>query len=360
MKKNKLLNNIVAFIIILSFFLIQISVNGFGNNINEFLHINCIPADKISSDGFNFNNFDDEIDQFQDSYGGWAAGCWNDNMFAQSFIPTMEVLTRVYLHIFLKGDPVGLNISIRSDLYGKDLSRMFLSSENIPEDVRSWREFDFQDISVIPGKTYYIVWDPIGEYEYNNTFYWCYDWVDPYIRGFSWFFKDSNTTWTVFDSEERPGIDFCFSTYGYHDPNVGPDLKCDGEIILTDIKPGNEITGNFNIKNIGFSGSELNWEISDYPNNWGQWEFLPREGENLTPVEGEQVITVRVIVPNEEKTEFTGEIEIINKDNLNDYETVMISLTTSKNKPLITHFKNVLIKNNDIFPFLRLLFDKIS
>ena len=113
----------------------------------------------------------DTLDQ-QQTIDADLAWCISENgYFAQSFIPTIEQLTRVELKLYKKGNPAGLTISIRSYLDNSDLTSKYLSSSSIPTN-KTWLEFDFPDITVLPGKTYYIVWDPMGVPDNTTNFFW--------------------------------------------------------------------------------------------------------------------------------------------------------------------------------------------
>jgi C1A family cysteine protease len=52
---------------------------------------------------------------------------------------------------------------------------------------------------------------------------------------------------------------------GPPNPPTGPDLICSGSLIWRDAEPTTTVTGSFTVKNIGESGSNLNWKISQYP-----------------------------------------------------------------------------------------------
>ena len=66
------------------------------------------------------------------------------------------------------------------------------------------------------------------------------------------------------------------SVVGYSsiDKNPVSDLDCEGYIDLSDAKPNSTVSGTITVENIGEPLSELNWEISDYP-DWGIWTFDP-------------------------------------------------------------------------------------
>ncbi|RLF42097.1 MAG: hypothetical protein DRN12_01320 [Thermoplasmata archaeon] len=110
-----------------------------------------------------------------------------------------------------------------------------------------------------------------------------------------------------------------------------PDLDCEGSLSWSNVKPGEEVYGSFTVSNIGDANSTLNWRIISHP-TWGNWTFTPNMGYNLKPSDSPQTIQVKVIAPKERNNGFTGTIKVINMDNPNDYDTIDVSLLTSKSK----------------------------
>ena len=107
-----------------------------------------------------------------------------------------------------------------------------------------------------------------------------------------------------------------------------PDLKCIGSLSWSKVSPGSTQIGSFTVENIGESGSLLNWEIESYP-DWGSWSFNPESGIDL--LAGDSIdVEVEVITPDEIETEFTGEVVLVNSEDLNDICTVDVSLITPK------------------------------
>jgi hypothetical protein len=218
--------------IILILLLSSLSINTVGENIKS----NTIIDDQ-----------DESLDQYQHEYHGSETNPYygyvmfytNDSKFswwAQSFVPSMPILTRVKLFVFKNNQmDCGFIVSIRSSLYGEDLTKITVNTEKIPTYLEAdWVEFDFPDIYVDAGKTYYIVaYCYCGGDEYNEDneltrhhFVWVfgirYD-PDPnlYEKGNIFhtyrnidFYKD----WYSYNSHRD---DFCFETYGkYLEPNT--------------------------------------------------------------------------------------------------------------------------------------------
>jgi hypothetical protein len=131
----------------------------------------------------------DMVDQNQSSYEftlgvGWFSDTIGWNMScAQSFTPTLPILTRLQLLISSTSDYEPTRpfvVAIRDDLEGDDLTVVGVSPDEITENL-SWIEFDFDDISVNPGQTYYII-----SYTSNvseNTYSWGWHSTDVYPNG---------------------------------------------------------------------------------------------------------------------------------------------------------------------------------
>ena len=113
--------------------------------------------------------------------------------------------------------------------------------------------------------------------------------------------------------------------------DTDPDLNCLGEIAWNDIIPGTIIKNVFYVENIGGPISELDWEIIDWP-EWGNWYFLPPDGENLKPNDGAVTIYVFLEVPNDLYENYNGNITIINKENTSDFEIMPVTLSTPVNQ----------------------------
>ena len=115
-----------------------------------------------------------------------------------------------------------------------------------------------------------------------------------------------------------------------------PDLDCTGSLSWSDIQPGETVHGSFQVQNIGDSGSLLNWTVNSSSLTWGTWTFTPASGENLTPEEGSVTVQAYVVAPNEENAEFQGFLQVQNRDNASDFDTIPVILKTSASTVLST------------------------
>ena len=135
---------------------------------------------------------------------------------AQSFIPTKNVLTRVEILVGKNSTTTyDLTLAIRDDLLASDLISLNLPAEDIATENFSWAEFDIDDITVIPGNTYFIV---CSTYDAPDNWYaWGAKLTDVYPYGTVWFSVDDGLSFT-----EDSSADFAFATYGIDNlpPNV--------------------------------------------------------------------------------------------------------------------------------------------
>jgi hypothetical protein len=214
---------VIGILILSSLGAVAISVNNFKNKIRTCL-------------------FDDELDQFQTEMTENKALPVGqipipDNItnvqIAQSFIPTKEILMRVELFIGKNSTATYPYIlTIRTNLTGEDLTLTSVAPGHIPTEDFDWVEFDFDDIVVTTGQTYYIV-----SYTENTTENW-YAWgannkSDSYPFGCAWYSIDDGETWSnkstessssnteewiIQGTQSRLGDvhtwDMCFKTYG--------------------------------------------------------------------------------------------------------------------------------------------------
>ena len=135
-----------------------------------------------------------------------------------------------------------------------------------------------------------------------------------------------------------------------------PEINVDGSLSWINKKPGSTVTGSFEVSNVGEEGSNLNWEIAEYP-EWGTWSFKPSNGRNLKPSDEPVKVEVEVKVTDEKNKEFTGKVKIVNIDIPEDYEILSVSLSTPKTKAIDRPFFNFL-QNYPILHQLLLIFNK--
>ena len=160
----------------------------------------------------NISYRDDQLDQYQclDSDVGSTIYCITDETWlAQSFKPGVKNITRIELRLHRFRNPGDLVVSIRKSLNGSDLAVL-----TVPQDsTLSWSrliEFDFEDISVTPWNTYYILCRaPNGgrndRYEWSSC-------EETYSRGTGFITEDGGESWEYLN--QKFWSDFCFFVFG--------------------------------------------------------------------------------------------------------------------------------------------------
>jgi len=153
---------------------------------------------------------DDQIDQSQTHWDKW----WRMLIVfpnAQSFVPTLDTLTRVELLLGREGTPKDdLKVSIREKLEKEDLTAVYIPMEEIPRGKynMTWVMCDFPDIQLEPGRTYYIVCES-EEKDEKQAYSWAFSQEDRYSYGCRWYLHPISHIWR--SNEE---VDTCFKTYG--------------------------------------------------------------------------------------------------------------------------------------------------
>jgi len=243
--------NKIFTILIIGFLLTSCIVSSTSINIKSLTDEKNIQNNTISI------KFDDILDQFQIiSTNFTVLGRLPESLnlsynftYAQSFIPQSKILTRIELNLTRNQTTIyDIFLAVRENLTGEDLASIHLSADNVLEGNFSWIEFDFDDIYVDIGKTYYIV-----SYTSNFTENF-YGWTannnsESYPFGCAWVSIDDGNTWSnsscAFDSSygfygnNNQGLilvndsnytwDMCFKTYGAD--NLPPEsLDIDGPI----------------------------------------------------------------------------------------------------------------------------------
>ena len=137
--------------------------------------------------------------------------------------------------------------------------------------------------------------------------------------------------------------------------NNTSDLECTGSLSWTDTEPGATVVGSFQLQNIGDNGSSLNWTIDSSSISWGTWSFNPESGTRLSPEDGQVTVQVWVVAPNEENTEFQGNLRVENQDNSTDFCVIPVYLKTPLSQDLCFQqfFERMFQQFPYAFPILR-------
>ncbi len=154
------------------------------------------------------------------------------NKRAQSFMPHTSTLSKIAVDVSVSwGEPdADLYLYVRESLDGPNITFAHLSPDGLPHDryvsPEDWPEFDFPDLSVEPGKTYYFVLtSPMqggGNYEIHFG-------DDFYPGGISYYRHVTNDSWV-----DRPYWDLRFGTYG---PEMLVSEPAIAEVAVSNIAP---------------------------------------------------------------------------------------------------------------------------
>jgi len=178
--------------------------------------------------------FDIGVDQKQTENCGHGIILIPPWTFAQSFTPTKATLTAVRLYLFKYGtppDPVEITVSIRDNLTHVDLATKTIDTSvvSIGSGTKAkWVLFDFEDLTVTPGSTYYIVCSGSAG-DTTNTYCWFYNNENTYSGGEALVKPDENSVWTNFTHGGFNPDDFCFKTY-YLKPFGGSSFVNNGQL----------------------------------------------------------------------------------------------------------------------------------
>lgn len=135
-----------------------------------------------------FNDTEDVVHDYSNGFFTWVHHNWS---LAQSFTPEESSLSKVSLTIAvdkLSRPGMDLFVSIRKTLNGTNLTSTSLPPESFPDDFPcgGFVDFDFPDISVVPGDTYFIVLTtPKPPGAPSGSYTVCGAWVD-YPDGTVW------------------------------------------------------------------------------------------------------------------------------------------------------------------------------
>jgi hypothetical protein len=157
----------------------------------------------------------------------------------------------------------------------------------------------------------------------------------------------------VVQDSSSPGVTDWLYVYIIHD--LTPDLECRGSLGWNKVKPGDTVTGTFEVGNVGSAGSFLNWKVVSWP-LWGTWTFAPDSGVGLA--KGSWVtVTVTVVAPTEKNTNYTGIVKLVNNDDPSDfYEiNVYVKTPTSLTGYFPLFFDKLFERFPNAFPLLRQL-----
>ena len=121
--------------------------------------------------------------------------------------------------------------------------------------------------------------------------------------------------------------------YLYYNRLQGADLRTQGSLAWNDASPGEVLTGDFTVSNVGEPQSSLEWKVNGTP-SWGTWSLAPDSGENLTPEQGSVTVHVTGVAPASGGPSFHGEITVMNQEDPTDVGLVPVWLNLSHAEPV--------------------------
>jgi len=174
----------------------------------------------------------DELDQESSKVDKAYAIGSSDKELAQSFHPTLQTLTRVILRLKLVGlaEFQYYYVDIKESPLASALTSAYKDRSELVTGTNIC-EFDFPDISVNPGSTYYIVVRGVSDSGDSGKVYWWYGYPNPYANGNAWY--ESISGWNYL-KEGAVYCDFCFQTYGT-DNQAPNNPACSYDQIMDDL-----------------------------------------------------------------------------------------------------------------------------
>lgn len=130
-----------------------------------------------------------------------------------------------------------------------------------------------------------------------------------------------------------------------------PDMLCTGDLTWINCRPGEKLTEDIIIENIGDENSLLSWEIKEHP-TWGSWQFNPSNGQHISPGDDSTVVEISVVAPSQKEESFSGEVTIVNVFDSSEQVTFHVSLTTQKAKQKVSFINEFYFYLIEEYPLL--------
>jgi hypothetical protein len=260
---------------------------------------------------------------------------------AQSFKPTMPTLTKVLLYFNRKpGNDryTRYYVDIATTLTGGALATDWILSPTHIGD--RWYTFDFPDVSVTPGNTYYIILYGTGSTGHDECIVeWFYGSPDPYPNGDTW--RNTITGWYDIDFLGTP--DFCFWTWGETGENNPPDKPS---------IPTGQSSGNVGVS-YTYSTSANDPEGDQV---WYKWDW----GNEISDWDGPYISGDLVTQSHKWPSQGTYAIKVKAKDN-NDLESVWSDplLVTMPKTKIYNPMMQLVFRILECFPFMGKILNQI-
>ena len=268
----------------------------------------------------------DVLDQEQLNVTGWRVIGEAAPYSAQSFTPSLNILTRVALIVWASKEGGNVDVVIRKSLAGNNLTSISIPQNELPTPGLFY--FDFPDIVVIPGEHYYIV----VHYTMGSQFKWGFTKHNFYPNGEAWIY-DKN--WL----QDLNYADFSFQTYGMTSSTPFPPT----------------ITGPTNAKvrvstAYNFTTTDPDNDDVSYYIDWGDnknsgWIGPHPSGDQIT--ESHTWLKKGTYTIKAKAKDTSG--------NESDWATLSVTMPYSYNIPLIQFWQKIFERYPNAFPILRQL-----
>jgi hypothetical protein len=141
----------------------------------------------------------------------------------------------------------------------------------------------------------------------------------------------------------------------YHEgTGLEPDLQCDGSLSFT-CKAGETMSDTFTVRNIGDSGSRLEWTVYDIPDyGTGSWLLFDPVMGKLTPEDGDFTVTATLKAPDD-IGDYSGVIKIHEIGDPSDSCEIPVALTVKKSREVHPQVQFWLEQYLHLFPLLQRL-----
>ena len=207
-------NKILCIFVLMLMLLMTLPITGIADEYENKITYS-VTFDSIEKQWDDIIKNGETLDQSQTDQSGHAWYLCPDQWMAQAFIPTIATLTRVELLLYRHNDPpvdTVITVSIRDSLTGTDLTSTSIVA-GIFTPNPTWVDFNFSNIKITKGQTYYIV----AKSNCNlmtDGYAWADKFNNPYTQGDAWISSDKGSSWYKADFQESPECDMCFKTYG--------------------------------------------------------------------------------------------------------------------------------------------------
>jgi len=238
----------------------------------------------------------------------------NDSYYiAQSFIPSTNILTKIKILTNVGKDNIyPLTVSIRKTLVGENLTSSTIIPNQHSNYIQKYLTFDFPDIDVDPGETYYIIINTKmldDNQDYSKLFSILSSVEESYEKGNCFISIDKGKTW----EEYRYVSDISFVTYGKEeDQNQRPYIPK---------RPVGPIMGKRkNEYTYYVSTSDVDYDQIYYIIDWGDGNYSdwigPYDSEEIVEVtynwskRGDYLVRVRAIDENHQYSDWSDSLKV--------------------------------------------------